>query len=41
MTQFTYRNISQLMDVFLRMTVKGYPRGHETLSGSSILCQHF
>lgn len=35
------RNISQLMVVFLRMTVKGQPRDHETSPGSNNLCKHF
>lgn len=38
---FIHRNISQLMNIFLRMTVKGQPRGHETLPGSNNLCKHF
>lgn len=38
---FIHRNISQLMDVFLRMTVKGQLRGHETLPGSNKLRKHF
>lgn len=38
---FIHRNISQQMDAFPRTTVKGRPRGHETLPGSNNLSKHF